>query len=154
MTIFAPEVERGAIPPNTISVITTEERLAKFALGDRIFYVGASVDPAYVNLSLPFISTPKMLFLMSLRFESHCQNLGTVIVHLQEFDSFFNYLPREYVYFFNNQPGFRIVVSVTATNKGLVEKFVLQLFLMFFLTAPDHFCERKKITTANSVVDH
>lgn len=56
LAIFAPEVERGAIPAK-IPVFSTEERLSRFALNERIFWVGGPVDPAYVlswYLYLPF----------------------------------------------------------------------------------------------------
>lgn len=48
LAIFAPEAERGAIPSNKIPVYATEDRLAKFALSDRIFWIGGVVDSAYV----------------------------------------------------------------------------------------------------------
>lgn len=47
-----------------------------------------------------------------------------VVIPVPIFDDFVKYLPREPVYFFNNQPGFRIIISVTPASKDSVEAFV------------------------------
>eukprot|EP01127_Copromyxa_protea_P012375 TRINITY_DN321_c0_g1_i2.p1 TRINITY_DN321_c0_g1~~TRINITY_DN321_c0_g1_i2.p1 ORF type:complete len:1568 (-),score=371.64 TRINITY_DN321_c0_g1_i2:268-4602(-) len=103
IAIYATEVERGAITNTKIPRITTEDRISKYALNDRMFWLGGPVEPT---------------------FDTHCQSLGTVLIQYSTPINFLTSLPKDYLHFFNNQPGFRMVYCVTQQNKDDVEGFI------------------------------